>query len=210
MKPEMLSVYVLTDRHIAGERSIVDLIEAALRGGATMVQLREKEGSDEEMLATGRKLQQLTHQAGVPLIINDRINVALELDAEGVHVGQSDMTARDVRQLIGAHRILGVSAETVEEALLAEQAGADYLGVGDVYGTSTKLDGTPPIGLTGLAAVVQAVSIPVVAIGGITLENAAATIQAGAAGVAVISAVVGAADPEATTRLLRKNIRISC
>jgi thiamine-phosphate pyrophosphorylase len=210
MKPEMLLVYVLTDRHMAGERSIVDVVDAALRGGATMVQLREKEGSDEEVLVMGRKLQQLTRRAGVPLIVNDRIGVALELDAEGVHVGQGDMSARDVRELIGAHRILGVSAETVEEALLAEEAGADYVGVGDVYGTSTKLDGTARIGLEGLAAVVQAVSIPVVAIGGITLENAAATMQAGAAGVAVISAIVGAADPEGATRLLRKHIEIFC
>lgn len=197
-----LAVYVITDREIAGNRSIADVVHAAIRGGATMIQLREKTASDDEMLTLGRTIQQLTRAAGIPLIINDRVHVAQALDAEGVHVGQSDSQAREVRQIIGHHRWLGVSAETIETACQAVADGADYLGVGDVFGTLSKPEANPPIGLAGLTAIVQAVNIPVVAIGGITLENAAATIHAGAVGVSVISAVVAAADPEEATRHL--------
>lgn len=198
-----LAVYVITDREIAGNRSIADVVQAAIRGGATMIQLREKTASDSEMLAIGRTIQQMTRAAGIPLIINDRVAIAQELDAEGVHVGQSDMQAYDVRKMLGEDRLLGVSAETIAEARQAEAAGADHLGVGDVYGTLSKADAHTPIGLSGLTTIVEAVTIPVVAIGGITLENAAATIQAGAAGVSVISAIVGAADPEHAARQLR-------
>lgn len=199
-----LSVYVITDRGIAGERSIFDMVAAALRGGATMIQLREKEAPDHEIIEIGQKLKAITREAGVPLIINDRVEVALALDADGVHVGQDDQTAERVRQMIGPERTLGVSTETLEQSHRAVQAGADYLGVGDVYGTRSKPDVTPPIGLTGLAEIAQAVRVPVVAIGGITLENAGATIQAGAAGVAVISAVMAAADTEIATLHLRE------
>jgi thiamine-phosphate pyrophosphorylase len=137
------------------------------------------------------------------LIVNDRADVALAIDAEGVHVGQDDMPAPLARQIIGPARILGVSAGTVDEALQAARQGADYLGTGDVYGTPTKADAGTPIGLGGLAEVARAVAIPVVAIGGITIDNAPAAIEAGAAGVAVISAVIGAADPEDAARRLR-------
>jgi thiamine-phosphate pyrophosphorylase len=139
----------------------------------------------------------------VPLIVNDRVDVALAIDADGVHVGQDDMPAPLARRLLGAGRILGVSAGTVEEALQAQADGADYLGTGDVYGTPSKADAGAPIGVAGLAAVARAVAIPVVAIGGIQVGNAAAAIRAGASGVAVISAVVGAPDPEAAARALR-------
>lgn len=199
-----LSVYVITDRWAAGERSILDVVRAAIRGGATVVQLREKQATAREMIELAQALHQVTRAAGVPLIINDRLDVALAVDAEGVHVGQDDMPAAITRRLIGPDRILGVSAGTVEEARQAERDGADYLGVGDVYGTPTKPDAGAPIGVAGLAKIARAVSIPVVGIGGITAENAAAVIQAGAAGVAVILAVVGAADPEAAARRLRE------
>ena len=197
-----LSVYVITDRRLAGERSIVDVVRAAIQGGATVIQLREKEASTREMIALGRALLAMTRPARVPLIINDRVDVALAIDADGVHVGQDDMPAAVARQMIGPDKILGVSAETVEEAQAAEREGADYLGVGDVYGTTTKPDAGPPIGLEGLRRVAEAVSIPVVGIGGITPENAAAVIEAGAAGVAVVSAVMAAADPQEATRRL--------
>jgi len=202
-----LSVYVITDRRAAGGRSILDVVRAAIRGGATVVQLREKEASTREMIELGQALHQITRAAGVPLIVNDRVDVALAIDAEGVHVGQDDMPAHLARRLIGSERILGVSAGTVEEARQAERDGADYLGVGDVYGTPTKPDAGVPIGVAGLAEIARAVSVPVVGIGGITAENAAAVIQAGAAGVAVISAVMGAADPEAAARRLREAMR---
>jgi thiamine-phosphate pyrophosphorylase len=194
---------VITDRRAAGERSLVDVVRAAVRGGATMVQLRDKGASTRERIELGRALHRVTRPAGVPLIVNDRADVALAIDAEGVHVGQDDMPAPLARQIIGPARILGVSAGTVDEALQAARQGADYLGTGDVYGTPTKADAGTPIGLGGLAEVARAVAIPVVAIGGITIDNAPAAIEAGAAGVAVISAVIGAADPEDAARRLR-------
>jgi thiamine-phosphate pyrophosphorylase len=198
-----LSVYVLTDRHLVGERPVADVVRAAIRGGATLVQLRDKHASDSEILALGRAVHQVTHAAGIPLIVNDRPEVALALKAEGLHIGRNDMDPGEARRLIGPQRLLGCSPQTVEEAQQAEELGADYLGIGDVYGTSSKPDADPPIGLQGLARMVQAVSIPVVAIGGITIDNTAATIQAGAAGVAVISAVMAADNPEEAARHLR-------
>lgn len=197
------SVYVITDRRVAGERDLLAVMQAAIEGGATVVQLRDKSATTRELLELGRALQRLTRPAGVPLIINDRVDVALALDADGVHVGDDDMPPELARRLLGPDRLLGVSADSVEAAQRAEQAGADYLGVGDVFGTSTKPDAGAPIGLERLAAIVQAVNIPVVGVGGVTLANAPAVFQAGAAGVAVISAVLGAADPAAAARTLR-------
>ncbi len=204
MKPKVdLSVYVITDRKLAAPRSVVEVVQAALRGGATVIQLREKEAPTREMVELGMALLRVTRPAGVPLIVNDRVDVALAIDADGVHVGQDDMPAALARKLIGPDKILGVSAETVEQALLAQRDGADYLGVGDVYGTPTKPDAGPPIGLEGLRRIVEAVDIPVVGIGGIMPDNAAAVIEQGAVGVAVISAVFAAPDPEEATRRLR-------
>ena len=202
-RPLDLSVYVITDRRLAGDRSILDVVRAAIRGGATVIQLREKEATTREMVELGQALLQITREAGVPLIVNDRVDVALAIDADGVHVGQDDMPAAIARRLIGPDKILGVSAETVEEALAAQRDGADYLGVGDIYGTTTKPDAGPPIGLEGLRRIVEAVTIPCVGIGGITPENAAAVVKAGAAGVAVVSAVMAAPDPEEAARRLR-------
>lgn len=199
-----LSLYVITDRKVAGERSILDIVRAANRGGATVIQLREKDATTKEMIELGQALLEITRPAGVPLIVDDRVDVALAVDAEGVHVGQKDMPAALARRLIGADKILGVSAETIEQALQGERDGADYLGVGDVFGTPTKPDAGEPIGVQGLAEIVRRVSVPVVGIGGITAENAAAVIEAGAVGVAVISAVVGAEDPEEAARRLRQ------
>ena len=201
-----LSVYVITDRHLVGERSLVDVVRAAIQGGATVIQLREKMASTREMIELGRALLTVTRPARVPLIVNDRVDVALAIDADGVHVGQTDIPAAVARRMLGPDRILGVSAETVDQARAAERDGADYLGVGDVYGTTTKPDAGPPIGLKGLQEVAAAVSIPVVGIGGITPENAAAVIEAGAAGVAVVSAVMAAADPETATRRLARAV----
>lgn len=198
------SLYVLTDRRAVGDRSLVDVIRAAIQGGATAVQLRDKDASTRALIELGRALLAITRPAGVPLIVNDRVDVALAIDADGVHVGQDDMPAVLARRLLGPERILGVSAGTVEEALQAQADGADYVGTGDVYGTPTKADAGIPIGIDGLAEVVRAVSIPVVAIGGIKAENAAAALAAGASGVAVISAILGASDPEAAARQLRQ------
>lgn len=206
MKNVDWSVYVITDRRAARGRSLVEVVRAAIAGGATVVQLREKEAGTREMIELGQTLHEITRAAGIPLIVNDRVDVALALDAEGVHVGQDDMPALPARRLIGPERILGVSAGTVEEARRAERDGADYLGVGDVFGTPSKPDAGPPIGVEGLAEIVRVVAIPVVAIGGITPENAAAAVQAGAVGVAVISAVLGAEDVEQAARRLRATV----
>lgn len=201
------SVYVITDRRAAGERSILEVVQVAIRGGATVIQLREKEGKVQEVLALGRALQELTRAAGLPLIVNDRLDLALALDADGVHVGQDDMPADMARKLLGPDKLLGVSVETVAQAQEAEAAGADYLGVGDIFGTPSKPDAGAPIGLAPLAEIARSVAIPVIGIGGITRSNAAAVIQAGAVGVAVISAVMAAPDPEAATRELRAIVR---
>lgn len=197
------SVYVITDRRVAGERDLLAVMQAAIEGGATVVQLRDKHATTRKLLEFGGALQRLTRSAGIPLIINDRVDVALALDADGVHLGDDDMPPELARRLLGPDRLLGVSADSVEGAQRAEQAGADYLGVGDIFGTSTKPDAGEPIGLEKLAVIAKSVKIPVVGIGGVTLTNAPAVIRAGAAGVAVISAVLGAADPAAAARALR-------
>jgi thiamine-phosphate pyrophosphorylase len=203
-QPVDYSLYVITDQRTAGGRPLVEVVQAAIRGGATVIQLRLKESSTREMLSLGRQLHELTRRAGLPLIVDDRVDVALALQAEGVHLGQKDMPAEVARRLIGPDRILGVSARSVAEAKEAEAAGADYLGVGDIFGTTSKPDAGAPIGIERFAEIVSSVSIPVVGIGGITLENAALVMQSGAAGVAVISAVIGAPDPEAAARRLRQ------
>jgi thiamine-phosphate pyrophosphorylase len=195
-------LYVITDRRAADPRPLVEIVRAAVAGGATVVQLRDKQAATRDLIELGRALHRVTREADVPLIVNDRVDVALAIDAEGVHVGQDDLPAPLARELLGPGRILGVSAGTVEEARQAERDGADYLGVGDVYGTPSKADAGVPIGVEGLARIARSVSIPVVGIGGIGAENAAAVIQAGAAGVAVIRAVIGAVDPEAAAHRL--------
>lgn len=200
-------MYVIADRKAAGCRPILDLVQAAIRGGATVVQLREKAATTREMVELGRALHGLTAATGIPLIVNDRIDVALAVGAEGVHLGVDDMPVVLARQILGPARIIGASPETTKGACQAERDGADYLGIGDVFGTPSKGDAGRPIGLEGLARVVGAVSIPVVAIGGIRPENAGSAIEAGAAGVAVISAVVSAEDPEAATRRLHEAVR---
>lgn len=197
------SLYVITNRRAVGERSLVEVVRAAVAGGATVVQLREKEATTQEMIRLGWALHEITRAAGIPLIVNDRVDVALAVEAEGVHVGQDDMPAALARRLIGPRRILGVSAGTIVEARQAEQDGADYIGVGDVYGTPSKLDAGPPIGLDGLTEIAASVKIPAVGVGGITLDNAAAVIRAGARGVAVISAILGVGDPRTAACRLR-------
>lgn len=200
------SVYIITDRGAAGGRALPDVVRAAIRGGATVVQLRDKQATTREMIELGRALLDVTRPAGVPLIVNDRVDVALAIDADGVHVGLDDMPVALARRLLGPDRLLGFSPDSPEGARQGEREGADHLGIGDVFGTPTKSDAGTPIGLGGLSAAAGAVSIPVVAIGGITADNAASVIRVGAAGVAVISAVVGAGDPEAAARRLKQAV----
>ena len=201
------SLYLVTDRNAAGGRPLVEVVEAAIQGGVSVVQLREKSASTREMVELGRALRRITRSAGIPLIVNDRLDVALAVDADGAHVGPpDDMPADLAREILGPDRIVGVSAESPAFARQALRDGADYLGTGDIFGTPSKSDAGDPIGIPGLAAVVAASRLPVVGIGGITADNAADVIRAGAAGVALISAVCRAPDPQLAARQLRRRI----
>ena len=192
-----LSLYLVTDEPLTAGRSLEHIVRQAIEGGVTAVQLREKTASTRELLEQARWMRRLTRDAGVCLIVNDRIDVALAVDADGVHVGQSDMPVDTARELLGDERVLGVTAANSAEAEQARRHGADYVGSSAVFATPTKTDTGPPIGLRGLSELVRAVQLPVVAIGGIKADNAGEVIQAGAAGVAVVSAIVAADDPRA-------------
>jgi len=200
------TLYVITDAKLSRGRSHLEVAQAAIEGGASIIQFREKEMTTRQLVETAGKIKELTEEADIPLIVNDRLDVALAVDADGVHVGQDDMPADMARQLIGPHKILGVSASTVEEALQAEREGANYVSASPVFTTPTKPDAPPPTGLEGLKAIVEAVNLPVIAIGGINEKNAAEVIETGAQGVAVISAVVSAPDIVAAAHRLRETL----
>ena len=189
------SLYIITDQKLAGNRSIIQVVQLAITGGATFIQYREKTANTRKMVKQAQVLHKIAIKAKEPFIINDRIDVALAIGAEGVHVGQDDMPAFYVRQLIGPNMILGVSISAVVQAIKAQEDGADYLGVGPIFPTPTKTDANPPIGLKGLLTIKKAVSIPVVAIGGINATNAKEVAKI-ADGIAVISAVMGAENPK--------------
>ena len=198
----ILRLYAVTDRAWLGEQTLCEQAEQALRGGVTLLQLREKDMSFDQFLAEAREIQALCGRYQVPLIINDNVELAIQCGAQGVHVGQSDMEAGHARQLLGPDRILGVSARTLEEALRAEAQGADYLGVGAVFSTSTKLD-AQDVSLETLKQICEKVSIPVVAIGGISTDNALLLQGSGIAGLAVVSAIFAQPDIEEAARQMR-------
>jgi thiamine-phosphate pyrophosphorylase len=197
------ALYLVTDEGLSRGRSQEAIVRAAIAGGVTMVQYRRKEGATRLLIEEASVLLSACRAARVPFIVNDRIDVALAVGADGVHVGQDDMPAALARRLVGTGMILGVSAGSAAEARAAEKDGADYIGASPVFATPTKPDAPPPLGVEGLRAVCAAVRIPVVAIGGMNEANAAAMRQAGASGVAVISAIVGAQDVEAAARAIR-------
>ena len=197
-----LLLYAVTDRAWVGRQTLLEQIESALKGGATLVQLREKSLPEEQLLQEAKEAAALCHRYGVPLIVNDSVEVALACDADGVHVGQSDIQGRDIRALIGPDRILGISANTVDTALAAQRAGADYIGVGAVFGTTTKKD-AKNLTVEQLRAICSAVDIPVVAIGGISAGNILALRGSGVDGVAVVSAIFAQPDPGAAAKRLR-------
>ena len=199
---DSLRLYAVTDRSWLKGRKLADDVRAAIRGGATMIQLREKELTHEEFRAEALEIQALCRELHVPFIVNDDVALACELKADGVHVGQSDMEAGNVRALIGPDAILGVSVRTPEEAVEAERKGADYLGAGAVFYTGSKADAVD-ITHEELREICASVSIPVVAIGGITLRNARELSGSGIAGLAVISAIFAAQDVEKASRELR-------
>ena len=188
-------VYLVAQTNACAPGCLLATVEAAVQGGVTLVQLREKDAVTGEFVAVALKLKALLDQYSVPLLINDRIDVALACDAQGVHLGQDDMPLALARRILGPDRIIGISAGTVTEALAAQAGGADYLGVGAVYATPTKTDAGAPLGPEGLKAITSAVDIPVVAIGGMKAHNAALMRRNGADGVAVVSGIMAAADP---------------
>jgi thiamine-phosphate pyrophosphorylase len=194
-------LYVVTDRTWLGKNSLTRQVEETIRAGATFVQLREKELDFNEFVAEAKKIKAVTDRYHISFVINDSIPVALAVEADGVHVGQSDMAARDVRALLGKDKILGVSVQTVEQAVSAEENGADYLGVGAVFSTSTKPDARE-VSFTTLQAICRAVSIPVVAIGGISEKNILELKGSGVDGVAVISAIFAKPDVRAAAKTL--------
>ena len=201
-RPEDMLLYAVTDRAWLKGETLESQVEKALKGGATFVQLREKELDEAEFLEEAKKLKMLCRKYQVPFVINDNVEIALAVDADGVHVGQSDMEAGKVREKLGTDKIIGVSCKNVEQALLAKKHGADYLGVGAMYPTGTKKDATavtPEV----LSEICQAVDIPVVAIGGINASNVEELSGCGVDGVAVVSAIFAAEDPGAATEHLK-------
>jgi thiamine-phosphate pyrophosphorylase len=210
-----LLLYLVADPQHCGDRPFLQVVAAALSGGVATVQLRDKHASVRDLLAVGMEMRRIAHSHSASLLINDRPDVALALKADGVHVGPEDLPPSEARRLLPKPLLMGVSAGNLREALFAQESGADYLGVGPVFPTQTKRDAGDPLGLELVSKIASSVSIPVVGIGGINLENAASAIAAGCAGVAVVSALMGAADPEETARSLRTRLQnarrgISC
>ena len=197
-----MTLYAVTDRSWLGERTLAQVVEEVLKGGATFLQLREKELDQTAILAEAKEIQTIAGRYHVPFVINDSVDIALDCDADGVHVGQTDLMGRDVRALIGPDKILGITANTVELAVAAERAGADYIGAGAVFGTTTKKD-AKNLTVEQLRAICSAVDIPVVAIGGISADNILALRGSGVDGVAVVSAIFAQPDPGAAAKCLR-------
>lgn len=206
IKPEELLLYAVTDRHWLNGATLISQVEAALKGGATFIQLREKNLDDKAFYQEALEIQKLCKEYKVPFVINDNVELAKKIGADGVHVGQSDMEALDVRKVLGDDKIIGVSAQTVEQAELAEKHGADYLGVGAVFPTGSKNDATE-VSFEMLQEICEHVHIPVIAIGGITRDNVVELSQSGICGIAVISAIFGQTDIEAATADLKKQTK---
>ena len=200
MKNLDLSLYLVTDKSDDVEK-FLKTIEEAIKGGVSVVQIREKTADTLDFYNLALKVKKITTKYNVPLIINDRVDVALAIDADGVHVGQSDMPCDVTRKLVGPNKIVGVSAATIDEAKKAEKDGADYIGTGAVFPTSTK-DDAPKITKKELKEVVDSINIPVVAIGGITIDNASELIDTGIAGLSVVSAIMSSDNPKESSEKL--------
>ena len=200
---ETMLLYGVTDRGNLHGKTLLLQVEESLKGGVTLVQLREKHLRFEEFLEEAKEMKELCHKYGVPLLINDNVEICIESGADGVHVGQKDMEAGAVREKLGKDKIIGVSARTVEQAMAAQIAGADYLGVGAVFSTSTKED-AKPLDHEILKAITKAVDIPVVAIGGISSENVSQLKGTGIDGVAVVSAIYGKENPKEAAENLKR------
>ena len=210
MKPKNIdyTLCLVTDRELARGRPTSDIVEAAVYGGASCVQLREKIGSTREFIEQALAIRDFLRIRDIPLIINDRLDVALAVGADGVHFGQNDMPLAMARSIVKDAMIIGISANSLEDAVAAEKGGADYLGVGPIYATPTKTDTAPILGLDGLRKIRKNIKIPLVTIGGLNRSNATQVIRNGADGIAVVSAIVGAEDPEKASRDLMNTIQL--
>lgn len=197
-----LLLYAVTDRYWLKDETLYEQVEKSIKGGVSFVQLREKTLDEAAFYKEAVEIQELCKRYKVPFVVNDNVDIAVRMNADGVHVGQSDMEAGDVRAKLGPDKIIGVSAQTVEQAILAERRGADYLGVGAVFPTGSK-DDADDVSFETLKAICQAVSIPVVAIGGISKNNVLELKGSGICGIAVISAIFAQADIEAASRELK-------
>lgn len=206
LDPARLALYLVLDPTLCADYGLVETARAAVRGGATMIQLRDKDGSTARRVATGRALRDALAGTGVALIINDDVEAARAIGAEGAHIGQDDIDPAAARAMIGPGAILGLSVETEPLARAVDPGVVDYAGAGPVFATGTKPGHKPAVGLDGLARLVAACPVPAVAIGGLKAEHAASVLATGAAGLAVVSAICGAPDPEGATRGLAQAI----
>jgi thiamine-phosphate pyrophosphorylase len=200
------SLYLVTDRPLCLGRDLLDIVRQAVHAGVTMVQLREKNASTREFVELGRAVSSLVRRAGVPLLINDRIDVAQAMGADGVHIGQSDMAYEDARRILGYDKLIGLSIDTWEQLHHATALDLDYLGIGPVFPTTTKTDTSDVLGIAGIEEARRKSPHTLVGIGGITRENAARVIAAGADGIAVVSAICSAPFPDEATAALRRAV----
>ncbi len=206
------SLYLVTDRGLSRGRSTLEIIKAGVAGGITCVQLREKDCSTRQFIKEALSVKEYLKENNIPLIINDRVDVAQAVAADGVHLGQTDMPLKTAKEILKNSMIIGISAESLEDAVRAEKDGADYIGVSPIFATPTKTDTALPLGLYGLKEISRTVKIPKVAIGGLNCENAGEVILNGADGIAVVSAIVSADDPQKAAEKLSyiiKKARIS-
>jgi thiamine-phosphate pyrophosphorylase len=203
------SIYLVTNRTLSNQKTIDEVVRSAVRGGVTAVQLREKDCSTRQYIELALQLQRILIPLNIPLIINDRVDVALAVNADGVHIGQNDMSCNDVRRLMGRDAVIGLSVETLEQAIEAEKLDVDYLGVSPVFQTPTKADTFSEWGIEGLKVLRKRSSHKLIAIGGINKLNAEAVLNAGADGLAVVSAICSSSDPEEASKqlwtIIRKN-----
>lgn len=207
MKSFDLSLYLVTDRSLSLGRSLESVVAQAVEGGVTMVQLREKDCSTLEFYEQAILLKKCLHPYNIPLIINDRLDIALACDAEGLHIGQSDMPYDIARKLFGRDKIIGLSVECIQDAVNANELDVDYIGISPVFGTPTKTDTAPALGLNGVQEIVKVSRHPAVGIGGINKTNAAEVISAGAEGISVVSAIMSAIDPKESALELKSIIQ---
>lgn len=201
-----LLLYAVTDRHWTGEKNLIQQTEEALKGGATFLQIREKNLNEQDFEKEALEIQKLCKKFKVPFIVNDDVPLAKKINADGVHIGQDDMNPLEAREILGSEKIIGVSAQTVIEAVLAERQGADYLGVGAVFPTGSK-DDAIEVPLETLKSICNAVKIPVVAIGGITKDNLQELKESGICGISVISAIFGQKDIKSATEELKLRVK---